>query len=301
MRARGKPWRLIADALREQFGLNARAAIRLAHGWSQSEVAQRWTAEWPDDPKTFKNISYWETWPSTTGYAPSLAVLERLAFLYRCSVADMLVDWGDHRGRDVESTHPAQEPIAWQVEHLALPELTRSIECWSSQLPEAERHWLLLKLSTATAAAAHLSARGGGNSTITSGRNDLDRLCGRWRSVYRFRSTSRNAELEGVHELSFRTAQGQLIGHSQPNTSGSILEMALRVDGLAVTGSWEERTSPTGHYRAATYRGSVEFVLDPTGRSMTGQWLGLGKHFVVNSGPWELSWIGDADPDTAHP
>ncbi len=42
---------------------------------------------WPDDPKSFKNFSSWENWPSPTGHAPSLAVLDRLARLYECDAA----------------------------------------------------------------------------------------------------------------------------------------------------------------------------------------------------------------------
>jgi hypothetical protein len=49
-----------------------------------------------------QNCSYWELWPSSTGYAPSLEVLGRLAELYECSVGDLLSDYADFRDRDVE-------------------------------------------------------------------------------------------------------------------------------------------------------------------------------------------------------
>ena len=58
------------------------------------------TQRWPDDLKTFKNISYWERWPAATGYAPSLEVLTKLAELYECHVADLLADGADHRASD---------------------------------------------------------------------------------------------------------------------------------------------------------------------------------------------------------
>src|ERR1035438_6420813 len=54
-------------------------------GWIQREAAEAWNARWPDEPKTFKNFSYWEVWPSGTGHAPSLDTLARLAELYECS------------------------------------------------------------------------------------------------------------------------------------------------------------------------------------------------------------------------
>ncbi len=58
-----------------------------------------------------------------------------------------------------------------------------------------------------------------------------------------------------------------------------------------VTGSWSERTSPTGHYRAATYHGVVQMVLDPTGYTMTGRWLGIGKRYTAKSGEWWLERV----------
>jgi hypothetical protein len=96
MRAEGLAWAEIAAAFRVRYGVNARVAPRLARGWSQREVADRWTARWPDDPKTFKHISYWEQWPAPTGYEPGLRVLSKLACLYECAVADLLADAGDY-------------------------------------------------------------------------------------------------------------------------------------------------------------------------------------------------------------
>lgn len=54
MRAEGLTWAEIATVLRARYGVNARVAPRLARGWSQREVADRWTARWPDDPMTRK-------------------------------------------------------------------------------------------------------------------------------------------------------------------------------------------------------------------------------------------------------
>jgi tetratricopeptide (TPR) repeat protein len=74
-------------------------ALRQAHGWSQPQAAQRWTELWPQDPKTFKNFSYWEQWPGQTGHSPSLDTLDRLARLYECKITDLLTDCRDYAGK----------------------------------------------------------------------------------------------------------------------------------------------------------------------------------------------------------
>src|SRR5262245_36992579 len=59
LRAEGLSWVEVAEVLRSRHGVNARAALRLAHGWSQRQAAEEWNARWPDDLKSAKNFSYW--------------------------------------------------------------------------------------------------------------------------------------------------------------------------------------------------------------------------------------------------
>jgi transcriptional regulator with XRE-family HTH domain len=96
LRADGRTWAEIAEILRGQLSVSARAAMRLAHGWTQQRAADEWELRWPDKPKEKKWFSYQERWPNG-GRAPSLADLNKLAQLYQCAVTDLLtdLDYGD--------------------------------------------------------------------------------------------------------------------------------------------------------------------------------------------------------------
>jgi hypothetical protein len=292
LRADGRARTEIATVLRDRYGLNARVAMRLAHGWTQAATAQEWNRRWPNHPKTFKNISYWENWPSPTGHMPSLLVLDRLAQLYGCNVADVVAGWGEH-GADPAGEGAGPDALAWQVDHLDLHQLTRAVSDWASRFSGARRRSLLLKLSTAAALAGATSGAAPSGHLPPAGPLDL---AGRWSSTYRYSSTSRARELDGTHTVDLRCEDGRLLGRSLPDGSGSVLDLDLAVNGSIASGTWTERTSPVGHYRAATYHGLLHLVIDPTGRQMTGRWLGVGKRFEVKSGEWILVWAA-AQPD----
>lgn len=118
LRAEGRSWVGVASVLRQRYRVNARVALRYAHGWSQRQAANEWNQRWPDEPKTVKNFSYWELWPSSTGHAPTFDNLAKLARLYKCAVSDLLVDLPDYRHLDTS----VGEPIT------ALPMRTSSAE-----------------------------------------------------------------------------------------------------------------------------------------------------------------------------
>jgi hypothetical protein len=101
MRQQGRSWAEIGAAFQVSYRVNPRVALRQAHGWSQPQAAERWTDLWPEDPKTFKNFSYWEQWPGQTGHSPSLDTLDRLARLYECKVTDLLTDCQDYGAKPV--------------------------------------------------------------------------------------------------------------------------------------------------------------------------------------------------------
>ncbi|HEY3896327.1 MAG TPA: hypothetical protein VGL88_13290 [Pseudonocardiaceae bacterium] len=122
LRAQGNSRVDIADALRQRYRFNARTAFRYAHQWSQRQAADEWNKRWPDELKTLKNFSYWESWPGRTGYAPTFDNLIKLAELYECAVCDLLVDLPDFRHLDTASgTRAEAETIPVTDAEIVLP------------------------------------------------------------------------------------------------------------------------------------------------------------------------------------
>jgi hypothetical protein len=168
-RAMGLPWHEIAAMFRSRFRVNGLVAMRLAHGWSQRDAADEWNRRWPDDIKTFKNFSYWENWPSPTGYAPSLVVLGRLCELYECAITDLLSGGADFRHADpffganpeVSSAPPSQalavalEGICGRLAGAEVEEVAAAGLVWAEKLPQTHSAYgLLMKLSAGLALAA---------------------------------------------------------------------------------------------------------------------------------------------------
>lgn len=140
-----------------------------------------------------------------------------------------------------------------------------------------------------------------GNERTPGMRRTAAPYTGIWLSRYTYTSSGRDSELTGLHHVVVLQHRDRLTVKSLPNGSAnpdSPLSMELTVDGTVVTGTWTERTAPGGYYRGAVYHGAIQLLIDPTGRRMTGQWVGFGKDMDVNTGPWELTFL-DADTSRA--
>ncbi|MFE3644616.1 XRE family transcriptional regulator [Streptomyces sp. NPDC059169] len=111
---------------------------------------------------------------------------------------------------------------------------------------------------------------------------------GVWLSRYEYFSSGRDSSYTGQHYVVVLQHGGRLTARSLPGSSDSPLTMDLEVDGHVATGTWTEQTATEGYYRGARYHGAIQLLVEPTGRRMTGKWVGFGKEFDVNTGPWEL-------------
>ncbi|WNI14699.1 hypothetical protein [Actinacidiphila sp. ITFR-21] len=155
-----------------RYRVNPRVAHRLARGWSQREAADTWNAQWPDEPKTFKNFSTWELWPGPTGHAPSFPTLNRLAQLYECAVSELLTDMPNYGPKTGTSRSSALAAMSGNATPLTLVpaiadtltrfaadinyvELAEEVVMWVQGVPgEMNRRELLQKISAALTVAA---------------------------------------------------------------------------------------------------------------------------------------------------
>ncbi|MFF9647885.1 helix-turn-helix domain-containing protein [Streptomyces sp. NPDC014622] len=111
---------------------------------------------------------------------------------------------------------------------------------------------------------------------------------GVWLSRYEYFSSGRGETYTGLHYVVVLQHASRLTVRSLPGSSDSILTMDLELDGAVVTGTWTEQTASDGYYNGARYHGAIQMLIEPTGRRIAGKWLGYGKDFEINSGPWEL-------------
>ncbi|MDI3423554.1 helix-turn-helix domain-containing protein [Streptomyces luteolus] len=114
---------------------------------------------------------------------------------------------------------------------------------------------------------------------------------GIWLSRYEYYSSGRGETFEAKHYVVVLQHGDKLTGQSLPGASSnpdSPLTLDLTLDRNVVTGTWTEQTARAGYYQGARYHGAVQMLIEPTGRRMAGKWIGFGKDFDVNSGPWEL-------------
>jgi transcriptional regulator with XRE-family HTH domain len=113
---------------------------------------------------------------------------------------------------------------------------------------------------------------------------------GVWLSRYRYYSSSRAEELASAHYVVILQHSDRLTVRSLHGPERSTLVMDLVISGNVVTGTWHEETEARGFYRGAIYHGAIQLLAEPTGRRLTGKWVGFGKEMDINTGPWELAF-----------
>jgi hypothetical protein len=113
---------------------------------------------------------------------------------------------------------------------------------------------------------------------------------GVWLSRYEHPSSSRGETFVGQHHVLLLQHGDRLTVRSLPESAQGELTMDLTVDGYVVTGTWVEVTAKDGYYRGARYHGAIQMIAEPTGRRMSGKWVGFDRDMGVSVGPWDLTF-----------
>jgi hypothetical protein len=121
-------------------------------------------------------------------------------------------------------------------------------------------------------------------------------LGGVWHSRYTYESTGRGP-ISRHHYVVIRQDGDRLTAQSRPGSNDSPVSLSLTMRGPIATGTWTEHTAVRGYYQGAVYHGALQVIVDLTGRSMAGKWVGFDKEFRVNSGPWALDLMDAATDD----
>jgi hypothetical protein len=178
-----------------------------------------------------------------------------------------------------------------KLESVDVHELARLTASWVDRIGKGvSRRSLLLKLSAGLSLAAASPALADDHVATVSAASADGEFSGVWHSQYVYPSTGRGGDFTGEHYVTIRRQGERLLDQSVPATSGSVLNLDLVLAGSVATGTWSERTSPTGYYRGVVYHGAIQLVIDPMGKTMTGKWIGFDREFAVNSGEWSLRW-----------
>jgi transcriptional regulator with XRE-family HTH domain len=116
-------------------------------------------------------------------------------------------------------------------------------------------------------------------------------LSGIWRSWYEYESSGRGQTYTSQHYgvILHRGARVQF--RSLPRTAQGRVMMDLTINGQIVTGTWTEQTDAGGYYQGSVYSGGIQFIVEPTGHRMNGKWVGFGREFDLNTGPWTLTLV----------
>jgi transcriptional regulator with XRE-family HTH domain len=125
-------------------------------------------------------------------------------------------------------------------------------------------------------------------------------LNGIWLSRYEYESSGRGgATFSNAHYVMVIQHGAKMQARSLPGTATGRLVMDLTINGAVITGTWTEETNPEGYYQGAIYHGAIQMLIEPSGRTMRGKWVGFGREFDLNTGPWALELVtADTSPET---
>ena len=115
-------------------------------------------------------------------------------------------------------------------------------------------------------------------------------LTGIWESRCTYESSSRGVTVVDRAYLVLVHAGDEITARSVVGSTsdGGTILLRLAVRGRVVTGTWEQTTGAESYYRGQQFHGALQLQLDAAGGFMSGAWVGFGREFDINTGPWTL-------------
>jgi hypothetical protein len=114
---------------------------------------------------------------------------------------------------------------------------------------------------------------------------------GIWLSLYEYVSPGRRAD---IHQRALRpadTARSQYSDAVTQRVKPFEPDHGPHAKRRSHHRNLEREDQPERILQGSVYHGALQFLLDPTGRRMKGQWVGYGRDFDLNTGPWNLELV----------
>ena len=109
---------------------------------------------------------------------------------------------------------------------------------------------------------------------------------GFWLSDFRDSHTQ-----SSLHYVTIKRKDDELMIGGIPRGSNSSMVLRLTLDGLIATGTWQEHIVK-GDGKGIIRHGSVQLLVDPIKKRLSGKWIGFGEGLVVGTGTWEFTHTG---------
>ena len=121
-------------------------------------------------------------------------------------------------------------------------------------------------------------------------------FAGVWLSSYSYHHIYKDVDLRSEHYVRIYQAGEHLIVEAIPGVNRSYVLLRLSLDGNLATGTWTEETDPQGDFKGTKYYGALQLLVSDDSRAMNGRWVAFNKTGKVQTGVWDLTYVGEEVP-----
>lgn len=122
----------------------------------------------------------------------------------------------------------------------------------------------------------------------------MNNIEGTWLSRYEYTEGANSEPSVSEHRIEFKSDGNKWIGESISQPDESEVTLELTQDNAEFSGTWRERTAPSGHYEGREFSGLLMLTLNEQGTELNGMWLGASSSAGrIKSGTWTLQKTSD--------